>query len=96
VKTAACTQAAVRERAADLKQEMGAEFLRRAVSVMDMTRESAWDGFTPEQCLNILRAVWASGWDIFADYLTFEERVYAARHGKLSKGCMKRLDKELA
>lgn len=34
-----------------------------------MTRESAWDGFTAEECLAIVRACWASPWDILADDL---------------------------
>lgn len=76
--------------------ETGPETLRRAVSVLDMTHGDAVDPFTAEECLNIVRACWASPWDVFPDNLTREERQYAAEHGKLSDACNARLDRELA
>jgi hypothetical protein len=59
--------------------ESGAEELRRAMSFINTTTESAWDGFTAEECIRIVRACWASPFDIYADNITVSERRYARR-----------------
>ena len=75
--------------------ETGAEELRRIVNVLDRCDESALDPFSSAELIAIVRACWASPWDIFLDQLTLDERRYAAQHGKLSDECNARLDKEL-
>lgn len=75
-------------------KETGAEELRRIVRVLNSTSESALDAFTAEELLRIVRACWASPWDMFPDTLTFEERKYAAKHGKLSAACNRRLERD--
>jgi hypothetical protein len=77
------------------REETGAEELRRIVNVLDSSSESAHDPFNAEQLIRIVRACWASPWDIYPDQLTGTEREYAAAHGKLSDACNKRLDKLL-
>ena len=75
--------------------ETGAEELRRIVRVLNQCAESALDPFSSAELIAIVRACWASPWDIFLDQLTLDERRYAAQHGKLSDECNARLDKEL-
>jgi len=75
--------------------ETGAEELRRMVSTLNMSAETAVDPFTAEQVIRIVRACWASPWDLLPDMLTLAERRYAAKHGKLSDACNRRLDKEM-
>ncbi len=75
-------------------RESGIGELRRAAHISDLCRESAYEGFTAEACLNMIRACWASPWDILPDALTDGERKEAARDGKLSDNCMKRLAHE--
>jgi len=75
--------------------ETGIEELRRAARMSGYGRESAYDGFTAEECLNMMRACWDSGWDIFPDALTPEERRGAARNGKLSDRALGRLERDL-
>jgi hypothetical protein len=75
--------------------ESGIDELRRAANVSGWCRESAYDGFTAEECLNMLRACWASGWDMLPDMLTLTERSFAARNGKVSAACAKRLERDL-
>ncbi len=60
-------QASVRE------SESGAEKLRRVVRHLNHCRESAIDGFSAEQLLILVRAVWASGWDVWIDQLTEDQ-----------------------
>ena len=74
-------------------QETGIEELRRAARVSGMTRESAFDGYSAEECLEMIRACWKSGWDILPGDLTPEERDYAARHGKLSARALARIER---
>lgn len=75
--------------------ESGVEELRRAAKVSGHAIESSYDGFTAEECLNMIRACWVSGWDILPDSLFPEERRGAARYGKLSKRCLARLERDL-
>ena len=79
-----------------LDDETGAEELRRMVSALNMSTESAVDPFSAEQVIRIVRACWASPWDLLPDMLTLAERRYAAKHGKLSDACARRLDREMA
>jgi len=74
--------------------ESGIEELRQLAGISGYTREYAFDGFTAIECLNLLRAVRACEWDIYADALTPEEREHAAKTGKLSEECVARLDTE--
>lgn len=74
----------------------GVEELRRLANVSGYHHEWAWEGFTAEEVLNILRAINASRWDVMADQLTWEERCYAAEHGKISDECDLRIEKEFA
>jgi hypothetical protein len=78
------------------REETGMEELRRIVRVANMTNESAFDSFTAEQCIKLIRACWASKWDILPDDLTGVERGYAAVHGVLSEECTLRLEKALS
>jgi len=78
-----------------MADESGIEELRRAANVSGWARESVYDGFTAEECLNMIRACWACEWDVLPDGLTDEERRGAARRGKLSARCLKRLDRDL-
>jgi hypothetical protein len=74
----------------------GVEELRRLADATGYHKEWAWEGFTAEEVLNIMRAISASRWDVMADQLTWEERRYAAKHVKLSDECDLRIEKELA
>ena len=76
-------------------KETGIEELRRIVRAADMTREAAFDGFTAEECMRLVRACWGSQWDILPDELLHEERLEAAKTGKLSAACEERLDRDL-
>ncbi len=78
-----------------MQGESGFEELRRAANVSGWARESVYEGFTAEECLNMLRACWTCEWDVLPDGLTDEERRGAARSGKLTARCLKRLDREL-
>lgn len=75
-------------------EESGIEELRQLAGISRDTREYAFDGLTAIECLNLLRAVRACDWDIYADALTEEERQGAAKTGKLSAECVARLDVE--
>lgn len=79
---------------ADEHGETGVQELRRIACITESTRESAFDGYTAEQCINMMRACWRSDWDILPDALTDAEREYAARYGFLSGPAMRRLKKE--
>jgi len=79
-----------------VQAETGIEMMRRAVRAADMTRESAFDGFTVEECLRLIRACWTSKWDILPDDLLSSEREYAAEHGRLSESAERRLDEVLS
>ena len=75
--------------------ETGAEELRRIVSALGMSAETAVDPFTAEQVIRIVRACWSSPWDLLPDMLTDSERWHAAKHGRLSAACVRRLDREM-
>lgn len=75
--------------------ESGIDELRRFVRMADATRESAFDGFTAEGCVKLMRACCASKYYILPDDLTVRERAYASRLGGLSNACLARLDHEL-
>ncbi len=76
-------------------EETGIEELRRIVRVCSDTQESAFDGFTAEQIIYMVRACWASPWDIRPDDLTPEERDFAALFAHLSGDALARLEAEL-
>lgn len=76
-------------------RETGIEEMRRAVRTANDTHEAAFIGFTAEECLGLIRACWASAWDVYPHDLTPAERRDAATTGKLSKECNARLDKVL-
>lgn len=73
----------------------GIEDLRRFADISTHTTESVWDGFTVFECVNILAAMCSDEqpYDIYADALTREELKYAAKHGKCSAKCLKRLER---
>jgi hypothetical protein len=73
------------------RKETGIEELRRVVRAANMTTESAFDTYTAEQVILVMRACWASGWDILPDDLLASERAHAAVHGVLSEECLARL-----
>lgn len=73
--------------------ETGIEELRRAARASEMCRESALDGFSAEECLNMIRACWRSEWDILPDDLPIEEREFAARNARLSARAVRALKK---
>jgi hypothetical protein len=76
-------------------KETGIEELRRIVAAANWAREAAFDGFTAEECVRLVRACWGSKWDILPDELLHEERLEAAKTGKLSAECEDRLDRDL-
>lgn len=76
-------------------KETGAEELRRVVRACNLTREDALSGFSAEQVLRLMRACWASPWDILPDALTEDERAAAAARGTLSPECVARLERDL-
>ena len=65
------------------RKETGIEELRRVVNAAGYSNEDALYGFSAE----------ASGWDIFPDQLTAEERAHAAQAGTLSHACLARLQR---
>lgn len=73
--------------------ESGIEEMRRAVSVAGMCRESAMEGFTAEEVMNLFRACWATPYDMLPDELNGRERKYAARHGRVDEKTLRRLAK---
>ena len=75
--------------------ESGIEELRQLAGISRYTNEYAFDGFTLLECVNLLLAVRACDWDIYADALTPEEREHAAKTGKLSEECEARLEIDL-
>lgn len=75
--------------------ETGIEELRRIAKASEMCRESAFDRFSANECMKMIRACWGSGWDILPDDLTDEERRFASEHGRLPDFAMVRLEKEL-
>ena len=52
-----------------MQGESGIEELRRAANVSGWARESVYEGFTAEECLNMLRACWTCEWDVLPDGL---------------------------
>ena len=78
----------------DIQNETGAERLRRIVRCLDWNRESALDGFGVIELIRIVEAIWALDSDVvdvMIDELSPAERKFAARHGRLSKECERRL-----
>lgn len=75
-------------------RESGIEELRGLVRLANNTRESAFDGFTAEECFLLLRACRDSDWDITPDELRSDERQYAAENGKIHKRTHTRLERE--
>ncbi len=69
----------------------GVEELRKIADITKYTRESTWFNYSAEEILNIVRAIRACDWDIFADQLDINERRYAAEHAKLSDATIARL-----
>lgn len=55
------------------------EELERVVQVLDRTRTDCLAGYSPEEILRIVRACWASGWDVWPDDLPPAARERAAR-----------------
>ena len=76
-------------------KESGVERLRRIVSACDMTMESAFDDLTVAEVINVIEACWSCPYDILPDSLDEEERIFAARNGRLSAQTLRRLDKDL-
>ena len=76
------------------RDETGIEELRRVVRAASMCRESAFDGFSAEECVRMIRACWTSKWDVLPDDLLPEERYEAAATGKLPEEAEARLDAE--
>jgi hypothetical protein len=74
------------------EKETGSDELRRLCRAAEMTRMSALDGFTPEEIIKMIRACWASGWDIFPDDLLREDREFAAKHGRLAVSTLRWLE----
>jgi len=72
--------------------ETGIEFLRRLAACWGWCREDALDAYTPEELIKMFRAIQASGFDIYPDQLTPEERRYAAKYGKLAAKTCERLN----
>lgn len=73
------------------EEESGIDELRRAGRISEYVRESTFDGLTSEGCLNLMRACWASDWDILPDELLQSEVEFAAEYAKLSDPALKRL-----
>jgi hypothetical protein len=59
-------------------------------------REDAFDAFTLEEVVRLMRACWGSKWDMLPDDLLPEERRYAADHGALDTECLRRLERKWA
>lgn len=57
----------------------GIEELRRAVELLDRNNEGSNAGFSAEELLNIARACWASGWDVWPDEWTSQQVEAAAK-----------------
>lgn len=65
--------------------------LRRLVNIANCTREDAFDGLTIEQTIKLLQACRSLDLEVLPDQLNPEERAFAARTGKVSKACKRRL-----
>ena len=74
--------------------ESGIEELRALVNIAGWSRESALDGFDVMETVRILRACRALDLETLPDELTEPERRYAARHGRVSTSCLRRLYRE--
>lgn len=74
--------------------ETGIEELRVLVNMAGWTQESAFVGFNAEQTVRLLRACRALDLETLPDQLTAAERAHAARHGKVSTSCLRRLYRE--
>lgn len=72
----------------------GMEELRSLVNIANQTNESAFDGFTLEETVRLLQACRALDLETLPDMLTPGERKYAAKHGKVSTACLRRLYKQ--
>lgn len=65
------------------RHETGAEELRRISHVLGCCRESALDAFTAEQLVTLVRACWASGWDVYVDDLSQDQCTAALELGEI-------------
>ena len=72
-------------------KETGIQELRKLVNMANNTREDALDGFTAEELVKLLRACRDLNLEVLPDQLQPWERRYAAKHGKVSKGALRRL-----
>lgn len=70
------------------------EELRALVSYGNHSNEDAFDGFDLEETVRILQACRALDLETLPDMLTQAERRYAAKHGKVSTACLRRLYKQ--
>lgn len=61
------------------EKRTGASELRAIVTCLNYTREWALDGFTAEELLILVRALWASEWDVFLDNMTPEQVAHALK-----------------
>lgn len=72
-------------------EETGIEELRALVNLAGWTTESAFDDFTAIETVRLLRACRALDLETLPDQLTPTERIYAARCGRVSRSCLRRL-----
>jgi len=63
--------------------ESGADEMRRAVRVLGCCRETDLEPYTAEQLLKLVRACWASGWDVYVSDLSAEQCVAAIDLGEV-------------
>lgn len=74
--------------------ETGIQELRILVGMADWSNESALDDFDLKATVRILQACRALDLETLPDMLTLAERRYAAKHGKVSTACLRRLYKQ--
>ena len=72
----------------------GMDELRTLVNFGNHSNESAFDGFTLEETINLLRACLALDLETLPDQLTPDERIDAAAMGQVSRKCLRRLYKQ--
>lgn len=65
----------------ETKRTTGIEALRYCVRLFNDTREDAIDGYTPRELLRIAAAHQSSGWDIYPDQWSKQQRDRAAKYG---------------
>lgn len=69
----------------------GMDELRSLVNYGNHSNEDAFSGFGLEETVRLLRACLALNLETLPDMLTRDERKYAAKHGKVSTECLRRL-----